>query len=232
MSKPRAGTALCPFAVSFFRMKLKNIFPENISAIVFDFGGVILDVDLSKTVRAIERLGVKNLSAAETQVGSGTFFEANERGEFSRAEFWQKLRERAPELASRSDAELQAAWDELLGDFVPARIELLRDLRKSYRTSLLSNTNEAHRETFLRRFSEQIGGDMNALFEQAFYSDLLGAVKPSHGIFEKTEKLAKLVPAETLFIDDNAKNVSAARECGWHAYHLVPGKESILDLFE
>ncbi|MBR6798066.1 MAG: HAD family phosphatase [Opitutales bacterium] len=213
-------------------MKLKNTFPSGISTIVFDFGGVILDVDLSKTVRAFEALGVKNLSAAETQVGSGTFFEANERGDFTRAEFWQKLRERAPELACRSDAELHAAWDELLGDFVPARIGLLRSLRESYRTFLLSNTNEAHRETFLRRFSEQIGGDMNALFEQAFYSDLLRAVKPSHEIFEKVAQLAGIVPSETLFIDDNAKNVAAARECGWRAYQLVPGKESILDLFE
>ena len=213
-------------------MKLKDSFPKNISAIVFDFGGVILDVDLSKTVRAFERLGVKNLSAAETQVGSGTFFEANERGDFSRAEFWQKLRERAPELFSRSDAELHAAWDELLGDFIPARIELLRKLKVNYRTFLLSNTNSAHRETILRRFSEQIGGDMNALFEQVFYSDLLRLVKPAHEIFEKTEALAGLVPAETLFIDDNAKNVAAARECGWHAYHLIPGEESILDLFE
>ena len=213
-------------------MKLRNSFPSEISTIVFDFGGVVLDVDLSKTVRAFERLGVKNLSAAETQVGSGTFFEANERGDFTREEFWQKLRERAPELATRSDTELHAAWDELLGDFVPERIALLRDIRNRYRTFLLSNTNSVHRETALKRFSEQIGGDMNMLFEQTFYSDLLRAVKPSHEIFEKVKALSGLVPAETLFIDDNAKNVAAARECGWHAYLLVPGEESILDLFE
>ena len=213
-------------------MKLRSSFPENISAVVFDFGGVILDVDLSRTVEAFARLGVKNLTAAETQVGSGTFFEANERGDFSPEEFWEKLRERAPEIASRSDAELHAAWDALLGDFVPERIALLRNLRSRYRIFLLSNTNEPHRETFLRRFSNQIGGDMNALFEAAFYSDLLRCVKPSHEIFEKVAALAGLVPEETLFIDDNAKNVAAARECGWRAYHLVPGEESVLDLFE
>lgn len=213
-------------------MKLKSAFPRNISAIVFDFGGVVMDVDLSRTADAFARLGAKNLTAAETQVGSGTFFEANERGDFSPEEFWAKVRERAPELASRTDAELRAAWDALLGDFVPARIELLRKLRSRYRTFLLSNTNAPHRETFLRRFAEQIGGDMNALFEQAFYSDLLRCVKPSREIFEKVERLAGLVPAETLFIDDNARNVAAARECGWHAYRLDPAKESILDLFE
>ena len=212
-------------------MKLRSSFPGNISAIVFDFGGVILDVDLSKTIEAFARLGAKNLTAEETQVGSGTFFEANERGDFSPEEFWNKVRERAPELASRSDAELHSAWDALLGDFVPARISLLRDLRSRYRIFLLSNTNEPHRETALRKFSEQIGGDMNALFEEAFYSDLLHCVKPSHEIFEKVAALAGLVPAETLFIDDNPKNVAAARECGWHAYRLVPGEESLLDLF-
>ncbi len=212
-------------------MKLRNSFPQEINAVVFDFGGVVMDVELSRTVDAFARLGVKNLTAAETQVGSGTFFEAHERGDFSPSEFFRKLRERAPELASRTDAELREAWDALLGDFVPARIELLRAARSRYRTFLLSNTNAPHRETFLRRFSEQIGGDMNALFDRAFYSDELRCVKPSREIFEKVEKLARLVPAETLFIDDNAKNVAAARERGWHAYRLVPGTESILDLF-
>lgn len=212
-------------------MKLSPIFPQTISTIVFDFGGVILDINLSKTIEAFKQLGVKNLGAAETQVGSGTFFEANERGDFTREEFWQKLRERAPELAARTDEELHAAWDELLGDFVPARIELLRKIRNHYRIFLLSNTNEPHRETFLRRFSEQIGGDMNALFEDVFYSDLLRCVKPEHEIFEKVEKLAPLVPAKTLFIDDNPKNVAAARECGWHAYRIDPTEQSILDLF-
>ena len=124
-----------------------------------------------------------------------------------------------------------AAWDALLGDFDPARIALLRELRSRCRIFLLSNTNPQHRETILRRFSEQIGGDMNALFEQAFYSDLLRCVKPNREIYEKVEKLAGLVPAETLFIDDKEENVAAARECGWRAYRLDPAKETILDLF-
>lgn len=213
-------------------MKLKNTFPQNITSIVFDFGGVVMDVDLLRTVEAFVNMGVSGISAEETQVGSGTFFEENERGAFTREEFWQKLRERAPVLNQYSDEDLHKAWDALLGDFDPKRIELLRTLRSGYRIFLLSNTNEPHRETFLRRFAEQIGGDMNALFEEAFYSDILGCVKPDHEIFEKVQEAAALVPAETLFIDDNPKNVAAARECGWHAYHLVPGKESILDLFE
>lgn len=212
-------------------MRLNDSLLRGISAVVFDFGGVVMDVDLSRTVEAFARLGVKNLSAAETQVGSGTFFEANERGDFAPGEFWTKLRERAPELASRTDAELHAAWDALLGDFDPARIALLRELRSRCRIFLLSNTNPQHRETILRRFSEQIGGDMNELFEQAFYSDLLRCVKPNREIYEKVEKLAGLVPAETLFIDDKEENVAAARECGWRAHRLDPAKETILDLF-
>jgi len=211
---------------------LKASFPREIRNIVFDFGGVVLDVDISKTVEAFQRLGVKNLTAAETQVGSHTFFEDNERGDFSTEVFWKKLRERAPELSARTNAELHAAWDALLGDFVPERIELLRALRKNYRTFLLSNTNAAHRETFQRRFSAQFGGELDALFEKAFYSDLLRCVKPAHEIFEKVADGANIVPAETLFIDDNEKNVAAARECGWHAYRLDPAKESVLALFE
>lgn len=212
-------------------MRLRDSFPQNIAAIIFDFGGVVLDVDISRTVEAFRRLGVNDISAAETQVGSGSFFEANERGDFTPEEFWQKLRERAPVLAARPLAELRAAWDALLGRFVPARIALIRRLRPRYRTFLLSNTNAAHRETFTRRFAEQFGSPLDSLFERAFYSDLLRCVKPSHEIFEKVIAAAALVPAETLFIDDNPANVAAARECGLHAYHLVPARESVAELF-
>lgn len=212
-------------------MRLRESFPQNVSAIIFDFGGVVLDVDLSRTVEAFRRLGVNDISAAETQVGSGSFFEANERGDFTPAEFWQKLRERAPVLAARPLSELRAAWDALLGPFVPARIALIRDLRPRYRTFLLSNTNAPHRETFTRRFAEQFGRPFDTLFERAFYSDVLRCVKPSHEIYEKVIAAAQLVPAETLFIDDNPANVAAARECGLLAYHLVPAHESVAELF-
>lgn len=214
-------------------MRLRDSFPKNISAIIFDFGGVVLDLSVPRTVEAFRRLGVRDFfgDESESQADANAFFEANESGKFTREEFFRKLRERAPELAAHSEAEIRTAWDAMLGDFVPARIALIRSLRPRYRTFLLSNTNALHRETFSRRFSEQVGGSLDAAFDQTFYSDRLGCVKPSHEIFEKVIAAAKLVPAETLFIDDNERNVAGARECGLNAYRLVPGKEDVSQLF-
>lgn len=215
-------------------MKLRQDFSPEIRNIFFDFGGVIMDVHLERTLAAFVELGVSRLSAEQTQAGSGTFFDAHERGAITTEKFLEELRKLLPDGGNIPEAKIWNAWHALLGGFVPARIELLRRLARErrYRIFVLSNTNPPHRNRFREMFREQFGGDFDAIFEKTFYSDELGSVKPEAAIYERAAQAAGVVPAESLFIDDNAANVAGARACGWHAYHLVVGKENILDLFE
>lgn len=215
-------------------MKLRSDFPENIRNIFFDFGGVIMDVELSRMVDAFRAMGVSELSVAETQVGSGTFFEDHERGTLAPEVFFKKLRERIPGGAALPDEKILHAWNLLLGEFLPERVALLRTIARErrYRIFLLSNTNPPHRAAFRKIFRETCGTDFDVLFEKTFYSDELKSVKPEAEIYNRAAALAGIVPAETLFIDDNAKNVAGARACGWNAYHLRVGEENILNLFE
>jgi putative hydrolase of the HAD superfamily len=56
-----------------------------------------------------------------------------------------------------------------------------------------------------------------ALFDQEFYSCLLGAAKPKPAFFEKTISKLGCHPSEVLFLDDRAENVEAAKRSGLNA---------------
>lgn len=215
-------------------MKLRQDFSPAIRNIFFDFGGVIMDVHLMRTLAAFVELGVSELSVEQTQAGSGTFFDAHERGTISSGQFLEELRKLLPGGDTIPEAKIWGAWHALLDGFIPERVELLKVLarEKRYRIFVLSNTNPPHRARFREMFREQFGGEFDAIFEKTFYSDELGSVKPEAAIYERAAAAAGVLPEESLFIDDNAANVAGARACGWHAYHLVVGKENILDLFE
>ncbi len=212
-------------------MKLRKDFPE-VKNIFFDFGGVIMDIDLMRTMNAFRELGVSALTVEETQAGSGTFFDAHERGNISTEEFFKNVRALIPNGDAVTEEKLHEAWNALLGVFLPERIELLEKLSKDYRIFLLSNTNRVHREYFCETFRKQFGRTLDSVFEKTFFSDQLRHVKPECEIYELALKGANALPQESLFIDDNPRNVAGAQQVGMHAYHLVVGKETILDLFE
>ena len=203
---------------------------KRIRTIVFDLGGVLIDYDREACVKKFLELGFDNAYELIGPYSTAGCLLKLESGLISRNEFYDELKQSAPQPITIE--QIDEAMYSFMLDIPEYKLDMLTDLRKQgYTLFMLSNTNPQHRETILRRFSEQIGGDMNALFEQAFYSDLLRCVKPNREIYEKVEKLAGLVPAETLFIDDKEENVAAARECGWRAHRLDPAKETILDLF-
>lgn len=212
-------------------MKLRKDFPQNIRNIIFDFGGVIMDIDLMRTINAFRALGVTDLRVEETQAGSGTFFDLNEQGKISTEDFIKFLRARIPAGDTLPEEKIRNAWKALLGEFVPARIALIKTLRKDFRVFLLSNTNPPHREYFCGVFQKKFGYALDSLFDKAFYSDRLGFVKPDPQIYQAVIAQAGIVPAETLFIDDSEKNVAGAIACGLHAHRLRVGEETILDFF-
>lgn len=210
----------------------KNFKKGEIKTIVFDFGNVILDLDIPHCINEFVKLGA----------GAGTMNEAHklfidqERGEYKQAGFLAALRSHAPQNAPEvSDEQLLAAWNSLLHKPIdPRRIALINQLRADgYRLVLLSNTNDIHREFFFNKFFEEMGINLDALFDKTFFSDLLHCRKPEPQIYKLVNENARLVPAQTLFIDDKAENTEgAAKIVGWHTHTLAVGKETILDLFE
>jgi len=204
--------------------------PKDFRNIIFDLGGVILNIDYGLTIAAFKQLGAAAFDKEYTQAAQSQLFDAFERGEITDVAFRSQL---SAELGlSVSDADLDHAWNTMLLDLPAERLDLLSQLRSSKRTFLLSNTNHIHVRCFEQQI-DQIHGLKNfgALFERSYYSCNVGMRKPEERIFRMVVDAHDLNPNDTLFIDDSYQHIEGARKAGLHAYHLTGG-ETILDLFQ
>lgn len=199
--------------------------PKNI---IFDLGGVFLNLDFSLTEQAFKDLGVTNFTSMFTQHHSNDLFIQFETGKISPAAFYNAFRNETQ--LNLSDEQIRNAWNALLLDFPKERIDWLDEIGKRYKIYLFSNTNQVHCDQFLEDFKKESGGrELDSYFIKAYYSQTLSLRKPDVASFEAIIQAEKLNPAETLFIDDTAKNITGARQAGLQAIHLV-APQTVLDL--
>lgn len=197
-------------------------------AIIFDLGGVILDIDISKTNQAFRDIGFRDIDDYFGLGHADSFFLDYEKGGVSDEEFVNKVLEKLENKVGKEA--VHKAWNALLLDFPEERIQHLKDLKNRYRLFLYSNTNGIHLDQFAEMYRVKFGGEeLDALFEKAYYSHVAGFRKPdSKGYLHILEE-NQLNPSDTYFIDDALVNVEAANAVGIRGIHLKPG-QTILDL--
>lgn len=197
--------------------------PLDYDAIIFDLGGVLVDLDVPRTVMALGQLFQKDAQAFYTQARQAELFDRFECGLLSAAEFREQLRSLFSSAIDTTDEAIDNAWNALLGHVPSEKLQLLKGLRQSKRVFLLSNTNEIHIEAFLASYDATHlarFGPWRELFEQVHYSHLLGFRKPDLRAFRALLTMHRLQPARTVFIDDNADNIRAAQQLGLQTrYH-------------
>jgi len=201
---------------------------SGIQNIIFDLGGVILNIDYQLTIDAFTALGISDFNSMYTQAAQSQLFDLLETGKCTDQEFRDGLKPLLPEGVT--DAQIDAAWNALLQDLPAERLALVTAAKARYRTFLLSNTNSIHYVQYIADLKEAHGLDnMNSLFEKVYLSFEMGQRKPDVEIFETVVREQGLNPSETLFIDDSIQHIEGARKAGLHAHHLAGG-ETILDL--
>jgi len=205
--------------------------PVSIKNIIFDFGGVICNIDVKVTEKRFAELGLQPGEKETGYSGSSHLFEYLEAGRISISEFHDGLRKFFTHTVT--DEQLDEAWNALLLDIPAPRIRLLEVVRKNYRIFMLTNTNEIHYLKYAETFRNQYGyKDFDALFDKAYFSYRIGLIKPDAAIFSHVIHDSLLEPSETLFIDDTLEHVKSANSLGIHAHHLQIGKgEQIMELF-
>lgn len=201
---------------------------KNIKNIIFDLGGVILNIDLDLCKNPFKQFGVnENDFDLFIKQQQGIFFKL-EIGKITPDEFYDSIRKTLK--ISVNNEEIEAIWNTILLDFPKERIYLLEKLKTCYRTFLLSNTNEIHYKTYSKLLQKNFNyPDLSCLFEKCYYSFQLGMRKPNPDIFEFVLKDSNLIPSETLFIDDTQEHVKTARNLGIQTI-LIIDNFSILDL--
>ncbi len=190
----------------------------GIKNIIFDLGGVIMNINFGLTNKAFADLGVDGFAAHIAQHHITPLFEDYETGKINDETFIKGVQ--ALSGLPLTGQQIIGAWNALLLDFPPERIELLRALRQQYRIFLLSNTNALHLREFQERFRAVSGGYLEDIFEKTYYSHAVKLRKPHAAIYQLVIDENGLVPAETLFIDDTASNFSGAEAVGLKTFHL------------
>ena len=196
--------------------------------IIFDLGGVILNIDFNEATNAFKALGIENFDSYFNQYHANPLFKKLELGAVEES-FYDDLRKAA--LIDASNESIDTAWNAMLLDFPAKKIEFLKELSTQYRLFLFSNTNAIHHAAFLQKFRLQFGYDFDGLFEKAYYSHLIGYRKPEIKAFQFVLNDSKLEPGETLFIDDTLPNVEAANKAGINGL-LLERDEDLVDLLK
>jgi glucose-1-phosphatase len=201
---------------------MKKVHP--IKNIIFDLGGVILDIDYQLTSKAFMALGLKNFDDIYSQKKQQHFFDDFEKGILSVKRFRKEIKNYLPERVTNEN--IDDAWNSMLLTIPVGRIDWLNELNRKYRIFLLSNTNEIHKKAFRKIVNGEVGYDVfDDVFEKCYYSSELKMRKPDTQIFIHVLEQSNLNPSETLFIDDSPQHVNGAQKAGIHAIHLQLGKK-------
>jgi len=202
--------------------------PKKIETIIFDFGGVILDIDPQLTINEFAKLGFTDLEKENSDEFTQLIWKF-ERGIFTPETFREKMKSFLE--IEISDQQFDDAWNALLYDIPSERIEIIEQIKANYRILLLSNSNEIHYDLYVRDLQLRFGyREFADLFHDAYFSFDVHLSKPDIEIYEFIINQNELNPETTLFIDDREDNIEAARKAGLQTY-LLQKPERIRDIF-
>ncbi len=207
------------FAFYSQRKNAVKFLPNNITTIIFDLGGVILNLNPQKTIDAFAKLTGLPTDELLTYVNNDVF-RLYEKGEISSTEFRKALKTLFN--VSVPDKELDEAWNAMLMDLPLNRLEMIGRLRPRLKTCVLSNTNEIHISEFNKIVREATDGKkIQNYFDAVYYSHKVGMRKPDAEIFKMVLEKNGLVASNTLFIDDTLEHIESAKNLGLYTWHLT-----------
>ena len=198
-----------------------------IKVIIFDFGGVLINLHRQAAVDRLVALGVHDADELlNNYVQSGLFLDL-ESGAVTPDEFRCKLRTDYA-LQHVTDKQIDEAFLAFLLDVTEHKLQLLRQLKSSARNAdgepvrivMLSNTNGIHFPYCIKKYFEYDGYKMSDYFDALYLSYEMRASKPDDEIFLKLLEAEKVKPEECFFLDDGPRNIEAAQRLGFQV-HLV-----------
>lgn len=195
---------------------------KNLQNIIFDFGGVILDIDHNLTRKAFQDLGVKNFDEMYSQANADQLFQNLETGVISNENFFIEFNNRTG--LSLSPGQISEAWNAILLDYREESLQFLDKVKSKYNIYLLCNTNFIHKETFDKGYyKKQRKHPFNEYFKKAFYSCEIGLRKPDADSFQWILDQENIKAEETLFIDDSIQNIEKAQKMGFQTILFTDG---------
>tara|TARA_B110000003_G_scaffold275286_1_gene317467 strand:- start:338 stop:958 length:621 start_codon:yes stop_codon:yes gene_type:complete len=200
---------------------------KNIKAIIFDLGGVILNINYQKTVDNFIKLGWKDASLFYSQKKQTSLFDQIETGSISDKEFILELKKKT---TCNSIKDITTAWNSMLIDLPNNRLNIIKLLKNKYRIYLLSNTNSIHIEAFKKKIGDIKWEEFYNLFDKMYLSHEIGLRKPDSEIFNHIIEDQKLDAKNIFFIDDSIQHINTAKKLGIKVHHFKE-EDKIANLF-
>lgn len=181
---------------------------REIKAVIFDLGGVLLNLDMSRPGTKMEALGLVDGPAFHELVGQYQL------GSISTDDFFDNLMSLCPRAADRQ--ELMNVWNSCLLDIPDYKLQYIMQLReRGIETYLLSNTNDAH---WSHIKSESFPRPVEEYFHAIYLSHELHMAKPDKAIYETVLSRIGQQAGACLFLDDTEENITSASSLGIRTY--------------
>lgn len=194
-----------------------------IKNLLFDLGGVIMDIRRSNCVEAFRELGMENPDDFLGEYRQQGPFAAVEDGSMSARQFRDAIR---PALRlGTTDREIDKAFGRFLTGIPAHRLDELECLRRHYKVYLLSNTNPIMWNDGIAAGFRQRGHNVDHYFDGILRSYEAKCMKPDAKIFRLCCQRFGLRPEETIFLDDSQTNLDAAAQLGFRTQLVAPGHE-------
>ncbi len=201
-----------------------------VTDIIFDLGGVVIDLDRLSAVAAYKELGLDDAGNMLGEYGQKWPFLPLEEGKFTTAEFFDTLRGLCRKGVS--DMQIQDAFEAFLVGIPTERLHRLEQLRQAgYRIYVLSNTNAVMYHGWIAREFRKANRSVNDYFDGIVTSFEEGMCKPEPELFRIVVDRYGLDPGKTLMLDDSETNCNGARSIGLQAIRIDnKGADSMMEV--
>ena len=200
---------------------------KKIKHIIFDLGGVILNIDYHLTVAAFKKIGISNSKFFYSKKNQNKIFNDIETGKISESMFLENIRNLTKKAKIQ---DVKKAWNSMLLDLPRERVNSIKKLQNRYSIFLLSNTNQIHITALKNKIGKKRWHEFTSIFNKIYLSHETGFRKPDQKSFQYILEEQKLNPKDVLFIDDSFQHTEAAKQLGIKCHYLKKG-EDIITLF-
>ena len=197
---------------------MKNKVGGGVEALLFDLGGVIIQVDFGRAIAHWAEAAACDPEVIRSRFRFDKHYERHERGEITGAEYFASLR--AGLGLDLDDDEIRAGWNAIYVGDMPGAIDQLRRAQGKLPLYAFTNSNATHQQVWEPRFARAL-----SLFDTVFISSAMGLRKPEAAAFHAVSKAVGIPLDRMVFYDDVEENLVGARAVGLQTVHVTSAND-------
>jgi epoxide hydrolase-like predicted phosphatase len=197
---------------------MRDIPSNSIDALLFDLGGVVIEIDFDRVFSHWARYSNQSLEIIRSRFAFDSYYERHERGEIDASEYFASLRKSM--AINITDEDFLAGWNSIYIGETPGVSTLLSKAGEKLAIYAFTNSNFTHQLVWSKKFKQVL-----SLFREVFVSSEIGKRKPEPAAFHAISCKIGVQPENILFFDDSLENIVGAEKVGMQTVHVRSPKD-------